>query len=135
MAMMAHFDVLLDPIHFGSGNTLYEAMVYGTPVVTWPGQFMRGRIVAGAYQQLGIADAPVADTLGDYAAIALTLGKNPDIRRQLREATLAAKLELLGDHKAVRELEVFLLEAVLAAGRQERLPIGWQPKFTEEGSA
>ena len=41
MAVMAQMDVLLDPLHFGSGNTFYDAMVTGTPVVTWPGRFAR----------------------------------------------------------------------------------------------
>ena len=53
MEVLAHMDVLLDPLHFGSGNTLYDAMVCGTPVVTWPGRFARGRNVAAAYRQMG----------------------------------------------------------------------------------
>lgn len=128
MALMAHIDVLLDPIHFGSGNTLYEAMVYGTPVVTWPGRFMRGRLVAGAYQQMGVADAPVVERLEDYAALALVLGRDPERRRALRQASLAAAETLFADMQAVREFETFLEAAVAAAGRGEKLPPGWRPK-------
>ncbi len=68
VALMVHFDLLLDPLHFGSGNTLYEALACGTPIVTWPGHFMRGRIVAGAYRQMGLADAPVASSSGGLRA-------------------------------------------------------------------
>ena len=75
MAMMAQMDVLLDPLHFGSGNTFYDAMVNGTPVVTWPGRFARGRNVAAAYRQMGVADAPIAQHLEDYAPLALAFGK------------------------------------------------------------
>jgi predicted O-linked N-acetylglucosamine transferase (SPINDLY family) len=128
MTLMAHIDVLLDPIHFGSGNTLYEAMVYGTPVVTWPGQFMRGRIVAGAYRQIGITDAPIALCLEDYAPLALALGRDPERRRALRHASLeAAGRELFGDMRALREFEAFIKAAVAAAGRGEKLPAGWKP--------
>lgn len=128
MALIAHMDVLLDPLHFGSGNTLYEAMAYGTPVVTWPGQFMRGRIVAGAYRQMDVADAPIALRLEDYAPLALALGRDPERRRALRQASLeAAERKLFMDMQAVREFENFLEAAVTAAGRGEKLPAGWKP--------
>ncbi len=121
-------DVLLDPIHFGSGNTLYEAMMFGTPIVTWPGQFMRGRIVAGAYKQMGIDDAPIAPTIEDYAPLALALGRDAKRRHELREALkAAAKRELFEDDGAVRELEAFFEAAVAAARRGEKLPDGWSP--------
>lgn len=129
MMFMANLDVLLDPLHFGSGNTLYEGMVYGTPTVTWPGRFMRGRIVAGAYRQMGVADAPVAARLEEYAPLALALGRDPERRRALRLASLAAAdRELFGDMRAVREFESFLEAAAAAAGRGEKLPAGWRPE-------
>ncbi len=40
-------DAVLDPPHFGSGNSSYEAFALGAPIVTWPGAFMRGRVTAG----------------------------------------------------------------------------------------
>jgi len=128
MGLIATMDVLLDPIYFGSGNTLYEAMVYGIPVVTWPSDFMRGRIVAGAYQQMGVADAPIAPRLEDYANLALALGRNPQRRNTLRQALQqAAARELFADAQAVREFEIFLEAALAAASRGEKLPSGWKP--------
>ena len=135
MALLAHVDVLLDPLHFGSGNTLYEGMVYGTPVVTWPGRFMRGRIVAGAYRQMGIADAPIAERIEDYAPLALALGRDPERRRALRRASMAAAASgLFADRQAVREFEAFLAAAVDAAGRGEKLPPGWRPDMQSRES-
>lgn len=128
MALLANFDVLLDPIHFGSGNSLYEAMVFGTPTVTWPGRFMRGRVVAGAYRQLGIKDAPVVTRLEDYATMALALRRDKERNNRLRQETAqAAAAELFQDLCAVREFEAFLSAAVAAAGRGEKLPEGWFP--------
>ena len=128
MAMMAQMDVLLDPLHFGSGNTFYDAMVNGTPVVTWPGRFARGRNVAAAYRQMGVADAPIAQHLEDYAPLALALGSDAERRRALRANSLeVAGRELFEDMKAVREFESFLEAAVAAAGRGELLPTGWRP--------
>jgi protein O-GlcNAc transferase len=132
MALIAHMDVLLDPIHFGSGNTMYEAMVYGAPIVTWPGKFMRGRIVAAAYRQMGIADAPIVTRLEDYAPLVLALGRDPERRRALRQALLAATEQtLFADMNAVREFEDFLESAVEAAGRGQKLPVGWRPDILQ----
>jgi predicted O-linked N-acetylglucosamine transferase (SPINDLY family) len=39
--LIALSDVMLDPFHFGGGNTTYEALPIGTPIVTLPTQFMR----------------------------------------------------------------------------------------------
>ena len=127
MALMANFDVLLDPIYFGSGNTLYESIVYGTPIVTWPGPFMRGRIVAGAYRQIGLDDAPVVLRLEDYAPLALALGSNAGRRRILREAIGRLGRSLFEDHQSVSDFEAFLEAAVRAAARAEKLPGSWRP--------
>jgi predicted O-linked N-acetylglucosamine transferase (SPINDLY family) len=132
LAHLGHIDVLLDPLHFGSGNTLYEAMAMGTPIVTCPGAFARGRIVAGAYAQMGVADPPVASSPKDYAALALALAGDPARRARLRADLRAAAADaLFGDLEAVRELEAFLTAAVEAAGRGERLASGWRPARPE----
>ncbi len=126
MAMMSHMDVLLDPLHFGSGNTFYDAMVQGTPVVTWPGTFGRGRNVAAAYQQMGVAGAPVAHSLEEYAPLALALGRDVSRRESLRKVLLDASTQhLFQDMRAVREFEIFLEGAVTAAGEGKLLPAGW----------
>ena len=127
MALLAQFDVLLDPIHFGSGNTMYEAMGLGIPIVTWPGNFMRGRLVAGCYQQMEIEDPPIAARREDYAPLALALGGNLQRRQALRDALLQAKEKLFADLHAVREFEAFLGAAADAATRGEKLPGDWRP--------
>jgi predicted O-linked N-acetylglucosamine transferase (SPINDLY family) len=127
MAIMSQMDVLLDPLHFGSGNTFYDAMVTGVPVVTWPGRFGRGRNVAAAYRQMGIADAPIAQQLEDYAPLVLALGRNAERRSTLRAASLAASRQLFEDMQAVHEFESFLENAVTAAAKGSKLPAGWRP--------
>jgi predicted O-linked N-acetylglucosamine transferase (SPINDLY family) len=131
MALMAAFDVLLDPIYFGSGNTLYEALVYGTPIVTFPAPFMRGRIVAGAYKQMRVDAAPVAQRIADYAPLALALGKDAARRTALRETLREAGKTLFEDHQVIREFETFFDAALATATRGERLPGGWQPDDIE----
>jgi protein O-GlcNAc transferase len=128
LEFLARVDVLLDPIHFGSGNTMYEAMVHGTPIVTWPGRFMRARIVAAAYAIMNIADAPVVTHIEDYAATAVALGRDPKRRADLRQRTrLAATERLFADRSVVRDFETFLEAAVGAREVGGILPTGWRP--------
>lgn len=134
MQLNAHMDVLLEPIHFGGGNTFYEAMAFGTPYVIWPGKFMRGRVMYGMYKQMGMLDvdavvrAPVVDKLEDYAPMAVKLGKDPALCRSIREhSAQAARQRLYNDLQAVRQLETFFVEAVKAAEQGELLPSSWSP--------
>jgi protein O-GlcNAc transferase len=128
LALLNEVDILLDPPHFGAGSTMYDAMILGTPVVTWPGAFMRGRFVASAYRQMRIEAAPIASTLEDYADIVLALAKDPDRRMTLRAALKqGAKDHLFMDLSVTREYEQFFRAAIAGAGRNERLPVGWRP--------
>lgn len=132
MSLLHNTDVLLDPVHFGSGNTLYEAMALGTPIVTCPGQFMRSRIVSGAYAQMHIEEPPVAQSLKDYAPLALALGRDPDRRHKLRERLIeAADRALFSDSQAVREFEDFLEASVAAAGQGKTLTPDWRPNTAD----
>jgi predicted O-linked N-acetylglucosamine transferase (SPINDLY family) len=106
-------------------------MYYGTPVVTWPGRFMRGRIVAGGYQQMELIDVPVANSLEEYAEVAVAWANDPHRRQRFRQAALAAREKLFADALIVRQLEEFLLAALDAADRGEKLPSGWRAALSK----
>ncbi len=128
LRFIAIMDVLLDPFHFGSGNTLYEAMLVGVPIVTWPGDLMRGRIVAGAYRQMGIDNPPVATSYAQYAQLAVALAQDRQARDQLAERLRdAAKREIFSDQLAVHAMEAFFEAAMEAAGRNTWLSQNWCP--------
>ncbi|MBF0182207.1 MAG: tetratricopeptide repeat protein [Magnetococcales bacterium] len=112
LALLAQVDVLLDPLHFGSGNTFYEAMAVGTPVITWPGRFMRGRIVAGGYRQMGIADPPVAETIEAYAPLALAFARDEARRLAFTQEVASKRTNLFDDRSVVQEFAAFLLAAL-----------------------
>lgn len=57
---VANVDVVLDPLHFGSGVTAYQVLYTGTPIVTCPGAFLRGRGTQALYQQMGLSELTVA---------------------------------------------------------------------------
>ena len=127
LALMQSMDVLLDPIHFGSGNTLYEAMSMGVPIVTWPGDFMRGRIVAGAYAQMGIENPPIASSLDEYAPLAISLAQDEG-RRAILSAKLkeAAEAHLIEDDLAIEEFDQFVQAALDARRAGKLLPTRWR---------
>jgi predicted O-linked N-acetylglucosamine transferase (SPINDLY family) len=114
--LQALADVLLDTIHFGGGNTSLEAFTVGTPIVTLPGRFLRSRITYACYAQMGILDCVAVDP-DDYVRIAVRLGTDPTERQRVRARILDRKHLLYENRAAVRELEEFLLAAVLRSGQ------------------
>lgn len=103
-------DVLLDPLHFGGGNTSYEALAVGTPIVTLPSAFLKGRITQALYRKMGVLDA-IAATTDEYIEIALALGTDRERNRALRERILARSPTLFEDEEAPRAFQDFLLNA------------------------
>jgi predicted O-linked N-acetylglucosamine transferase (SPINDLY family) len=114
-------DIVLDPFHFGGGNTTYEAFAVGMPIVTWPGQFMRGRVTLGAYRQMGI-DGPVATSPDEYVRLAVELANDRDARDRLGAQIRAASHQLFEDDLAIAEIETYLERALERARSTDREP-------------
>ena len=62
LSLVTLSDVMLDPLHYSGGNTSLEAFALGTPIVTWPGAFMRGRHTHGFYKLMELDDCVAATT-------------------------------------------------------------------------
>jgi protein O-GlcNAc transferase len=77
--LLAAHDVLLDPIHFGGGNTSYEGLSFGVPIVTWPSGLLRGRITTALYRTIKMNDC-IAQSAEEYVALAVRLGVDPAYR-------------------------------------------------------
>ena len=102
---------MLDPFPFGGGHTSYEALALGLPVVTLPGQFLRGRLTYAMYQQMGYRDL-LASSGEDYVQAALRLGTDKRENKLARAAILERCGVLFDDKPIVRELEDFWEQAV-----------------------
>ncbi|MEO1523837.1 MAG: tetratricopeptide repeat protein [Planctomycetota bacterium] len=109
--LMRCCDVLLDTIHFGGGATTYEAMSLGIPIVTLPGQFMRGRITAGCYRKIEIDDC-VALNPEDYVQRAVMLATDSDRNHNLRERILEKADLIFEDAEAGYEIQEFFHSVV-----------------------
>jgi len=110
LELLALADVMLDPIHFGGGNTTLEALAFGTPIVTLPGNFLRSRVTYACYRQMGVLDAVAANT-EDYARLAVELGTDADRRSELRSRLLAGNSVLYENVGILDELRRFFREA------------------------
>jgi predicted O-linked N-acetylglucosamine transferase (SPINDLY family) len=109
-SLLLHADAVLDPVGFGGGNSTYETLAFGAPIVTWPGPFMRGRVTVGCYRQIGIADLVAADAEG-YVGLALRLAQDRAWHAALSRRILASADALFEDALAVRALEDFFHRA------------------------
>ena len=131
LCLLDTLNILLDPIYFGSGNTFYEAMAMGSPLVTMPGNHMRSRIVAGGYKQMKLKNPPVASNIQEYIDLTIELAKNAEIRVQLKEEIrTAAQKYLFNDQEAANEIVEFFQAAIEEYRKTGGLlPVGWKPSL------
>lgn len=85
---VVHADVLLDPFHFGIGSTVIVIGATGTPQVSRPGQFLRGRVGAYYNELLGVPECTVGDT-ESYVRVAVDIATKPELRARLAKTILA----------------------------------------------
>ncbi|MCC7017485.1 MAG: tetratricopeptide repeat protein [Rhodospirillales bacterium] len=112
-------DVFLDTPGWSGGNTTHEAIAAGLPIVTLPGEFMRGRVTHGMLRMIGVTET-VAKDVDDYIAIAVRLGREPGFRARMRAQIEANRGKLYNDETCVRSLEEFIVRAVAAANPAAR---------------
>jgi predicted O-linked N-acetylglucosamine transferase (SPINDLY family) len=114
LALCALCDVMLDPLHFGGGNTSYEALALGVPVVTLPSRFLRGRITLAQYRSMHLTDCVVASPQ-EYVDLAVRLGTDSGFRRTVCKNILRASEKLYENEAGVRQLEEFLSNALASS--------------------
>ncbi|HEY9842558.1 MAG: tetratricopeptide repeat protein [Candidatus Sericytochromatia bacterium] len=86
-------DVVLDSFHFGGGTTSRMVLAQGQPYVSWPGEFLRGRMTYGCYRRMGLEEH-LPKSQEAYVAEAVKLGTDPDYRRQMQALIVANNAKL-----------------------------------------
>ena len=117
--LVAVSDVLLDPFHFGGGNTTYEAIGIGVPIATLPSAYMRGRLTYACYKKMGVLDCVASDPQ-EYVDIAVRLGTDRAYRETIRAKIASTSDVLFEDIETVRELEQFFQRAIQERREQSR---------------
>jgi protein O-GlcNAc transferase len=103
-------DVVIDTFHFSAGTTAFLVFAFGTPLVTLPGDYVRGRPTYGCYLKMQMLDC-VARDADDYVDLAVRIGTDRALRDSLSRKILAACGTLYADPAAVAELAGFLRSA------------------------
>ena len=111
--LLAVSDVMLDPVHFGGGNSSYEGLAMGLPIVTLPAEYLRGRITFALYKKMGFTDC-VANDADDYVRIAVRLGTNHDERSAMRQRINSSSSVLFHDLAGIGQLGDAFERMVLA---------------------
>jgi len=104
-------DAILDTPHFGGGYTSLLAFAAGRPIVTWPGEFMRGRLTYALYKQMGFLDC-VAHDFDSYINTALSLAHDKAWQEEIRTKIAGRSHVLFENIEPVRELEHFFESCV-----------------------
>ena len=102
--------VLLDTLYFGAGNSFHESMFYGTPTVTMPTDYLKSRIVFGAYKQMKIDKPPVVNSVDEYVDCAIELA-NLDNNKMLelkKHFQKSADNHLFESKEFIQEFNVIL---------------------------
>jgi protein O-GlcNAc transferase len=111
MRLLGAAEVMLDPIHFGGSNTTLGGFAAGTPAITWPSGYMRGRMTMGLYRTMGVEDC-IASGRADYAARATEIANNPTMRADIVSRIRAARPSVVETAGAARDLGNLLANAV-----------------------
>jgi len=106
-------DVYLDTFTWSGGNTTLEAIACNLPIVTCPGEFMRGRHSDSFLKMLGVTDT-IAENEAEYIDIAVKLGLNPTWRNQIAEKMSQRHHLLFDDQACVAGLESFYRKVLSA---------------------
>jgi len=111
MRLLALADVCLDSFPFGGGNTTYQALAMGTPVVTLPSDFLRGRLSLAIYCHLRVLECAAA-TVEGYADVAVRLGTDGAWRERVAKQIDENLHRIFDDPVFLEEAERFLMSVV-----------------------
>lgn len=100
-------DVFLDSIGWSGCNSALESLPHGLPIVTTPGETMRGRHSTAILAMMGVTDT-VAASVDDYVAMAARLANDPAQRQALRTRMREAEPKVYRDSASIAALEDFL---------------------------
>jgi predicted O-linked N-acetylglucosamine transferase (SPINDLY family) len=104
-------DIYLDTLSWSGGNTTLEAIACNLPIVTCPGEFMRGRHSYGILKMLGVTET-IAQTEAEYIEIAVRLGRDSVWRKSIVQQMIERHSYLYEDKTCVAALEDFYRRVV-----------------------
>lgn len=107
LALCDCIDILLDTPYYGSGVTAYMSAYVGTPTVCFKGARLRDATMAAIYRYLGIANAPIVDSIQDYIDKVVELASDFDLRFKIKKDTVDSAHRLYDNQTYIRSFENF----------------------------
>lgn len=107
-AMNAVIDIFLDSIEWSGCNTVLESLPFNKPIVTLPGEFMRGRHAGAILRMMGVEET-IASDKREYVEIAVRLATDRRWYDTVASRMADNKHRVYGDRLCVRALEDFLM--------------------------
>ena len=104
-------DVFLDPFQWSGGRSTLEAVACKLPIVTCPGEFMRGRHSYAILQMLRVTET-IAKDEAEYIEIAVKLGLDREWKNRIVEQMIENYSYLYDDTTCVKALEEFYQQVV-----------------------
>jgi predicted O-linked N-acetylglucosamine transferase (SPINDLY family) len=104
LGLLKTADAILDTIHFGGSGTTRDAFAIGAPVVTPEGQFLRGRLTAAYYREMGFAHL-MTHSREAYVDLATRLANDKDYYKAVGREIGDAQASLFMDRRILREFE------------------------------
>jgi protein O-GlcNAc transferase len=104
-------DIYLDSIGWSGCNSTFEAIAHNLPILTIPGELMRGRHSSAILTMMGVQETIVA-TIDEYIELAIKLGKDSAWRQYISEKIKNNKHLVYRDRTCITALEDFLERVV-----------------------
>ncbi|MGE5659841.1 MAG: tetratricopeptide repeat protein [Actinomycetota bacterium] len=104
-------DIFLDTFSWSGGVTTLEAIACNLPIVTCPGELMRGRQSYGMLKIIGLTDLVAKDET-QYIEIAVRLGLDAEWRRTISQHMSDRHVNLYEDITCVQALEQFYQQVI-----------------------
>jgi predicted O-linked N-acetylglucosamine transferase (SPINDLY family) len=115
LRLLSLSDVYLDSVGWSGGMTTLEALGCNLPIVTMPGEFMRGRHSYGCLRRIGMMDT-VAQNIEDYIDIAVRLGVDKKWTEGIKMKQESKLHKLYDNTDCVSRLEQFYLAVAIRGG-------------------
>lgn len=107
-------DIVLDSIGWSGCNSTLESLAHSLPIVTLAGNLMRGRHTAAILEMMGILET-TAQTIDEYVAIAVDLGRHAQTRAAVAARIKANKHRVYRDQASIAALQDFMTVALSQA--------------------
>jgi len=104
-------DIYLDSIEWSGCNSTFEAIACNLPIVTIPGELMRGRHTFAILSMMGLTET-IASSLDNYISLAVRLGQDTEWRKKISEIIATNKHLIYRDRTCITALEEFFEHVV-----------------------